>query len=95
LGKNAWESILNRGSQPVDLDPFGGEGSNDPFTGATCEMFCYQKFTLWFLAVTKLQLGSSKENSFMVGDYHYVRAVLKGCSIRKGKNHWSRKQKIA
>jgi hypothetical protein len=73
-------------SQPAGHGPFKW---NDPFTGVTCQIF-----TLWFITVEKLQLGSSNKNGFMIGVTTTWRTVLKSWKIRKVENrcckwHWS------
>lgn len=63
--------------------PFGGK-SNNSFTEAS-----YQIFTLVFIIVAKLQLGSSIENNFMIGVTKTRGTVLRNHSIGKVENQCS------
>jgi hypothetical protein len=53
-------------------------GSNNPFLGSPKVIRKYIIFTLQFIAVAKLQLGSGKENNFMVRSHHNMRGCIEG-----------------
>jgi len=61
-----------------------------PLCGSHIRYPAFQIFTLQFITVVKLQLWSSNEIIFWLKVTRTWRTVLKGPSIRKVGNHWSK-----
>jgi hypothetical protein len=64
-------------------------GTNNPFTGFAYDHRKTQVLTLRVITVTKLHLGSSNKNNFMVGNHHNMRKCFKGPQHRTVENHCS------